>query len=73
MKKVLAMALVLMMAATVFAADKAAAPKVAEKAAVKVETSRSIETWLTNTDSFSADWVSAVEEIFTQTRSIAVF
>ncbi len=44
-----------------------------EKAAVKVETSRSIETWLTNTDSFSADWVSAVEEIFTQTRSIAVF
>ena len=42
-----------------------------EKAAVKVEKSRNIETWLTDESRFSEEWIAAVQEIFFQTRSLA--
>ncbi len=39
-----------------------------EKGAVKVEQTRSMEAWLTNGDRFSAEWVSAVRDIFAKAR-----
>jgi len=41
-----------------------------ERAGVKVEKPRSIETWLTSADSFDAEWIAAVQEIFAQARAV---
>jgi len=43
-----------------------------EKAKIRADTSRSIETWLTDSQRFDATWITSVRETFAQARSIAV-